>query len=92
MVTSSPSPFLVRCVLPGSSLPASFVETANYRNSETSPSALSSHPELHKLTLPFQLTSLTAKDVSVLKEVHVRSCIVLPSKVLSKNAASEVLL
>ncbi|GAA5972962.1 hypothetical protein JCM21900_004307, partial [Sporobolomyces salmonicolor] len=32
------------------------------------------------------------KDVSVLKEVHVRSCIVLPSKVLSKSAKNEVLL
>jgi len=34
----------------------------------------------------------TGKDVAVLKEVHVRSCIVLPSKVLSKSAKNEVLL
>lgn len=33
-----------------------------------------------------------AKDVQVLKEVHVRSCIVLPHKVLSKNSKNEVLL
>lgn len=39
------------------------------------------------LPLPF-----TAKDVAVRPEVHVRSCIVLPSKILSKNASSEVLL
>lgn len=34
----------------------------------------------------------TGKDVAVLKEVHIRSCIVLPSKVLSKSAKNEVLL
>ncbi|ORY88473.1 mannose-1-phosphate guanyltransferase [Leucosporidium creatinivorum] len=39
-----------------------------------------------------QSIAILAKDVSVLKEVHVRSCIVLPSKILSKNAACEVLL
>ncbi|GAA6043709.1 hypothetical protein JCM8097_007494 [Rhodosporidiobolus ruineniae] len=39
-----------------------------------------------------QTISILGKDVSVLKEVHIRSCIVLPSKVLSKSAKSEVLL
>ncbi|GAA5821424.1 hypothetical protein JCM10212_002340 [Sporobolomyces blumeae] len=39
-----------------------------------------------------QSIAILGKDVSVLKEVHVRSCIVLPSKVLSKSAKNEVLL
>ncbi|GAA5911470.1 hypothetical protein JCM6882_005011 [Rhodosporidiobolus microsporus] len=39
-----------------------------------------------------QSIAILGKDVSVLKEVHVRSCIVLPSKVLTKSARNEVLL
>ncbi|GAA5843108.1 hypothetical protein JCM3766R1_005240 [Sporobolomyces carnicolor] len=39
-----------------------------------------------------QSIAILGKDVAVLKEVHVRSCIVLPSKVLSKSAKNEVLL
>ncbi|SCZ90633.1 BZ3500_MvSof-1268-A1-R1_Chr1-3g02115 [Microbotryum saponariae] len=39
-----------------------------------------------------QSIAILAKNVSVLREVHVRSCIVLPSKVLSKNSKNEVLL
>ncbi|GAA5870672.1 hypothetical protein JCM8547_005026 [Rhodosporidiobolus lusitaniae] len=39
-----------------------------------------------------QSIAILGKDVSVLKEVHIRSCIVLPSKVLSKSAKNEVLL
>lgn len=36
--------------------------------------------------------SVLASDVQVLPETHVRSCIVLPNKSLSKNAANQVLL
>ncbi|GAA5956504.1 hypothetical protein JCM8115_000591 [Rhodotorula mucilaginosa] len=39
-----------------------------------------------------QSIAILGKDVAVLKEVHIRSCIVLPSKVLSKSAKNEVLL
>ncbi|GEM11011.1 mannose-1-phosphate guanylyltransferase [Rhodotorula toruloides] len=39
-----------------------------------------------------QSIAILGKDVSVLKEVHIRSCIVLPSKILSKSAKNEVLL
>ncbi|GAA5973972.1 hypothetical protein JCM11641_001250 [Rhodosporidiobolus odoratus] len=39
-----------------------------------------------------QSIAILGKDVSVSKEVHIRSCIVLPSKVLSKSAKNEVLL
>lgn len=37
-------------------------------------------------------TAPTGKEVAVLKETHIRSCIVLPNKVLSKSAKNEVLL
>ncbi|GAA5998862.1 mannose-1-phosphate guanylyltransferase [Rhodotorula paludigena] len=39
-----------------------------------------------------QSIAILGKDVSVLKEVHIRSCIVLPSKNLSRSAKNEVLL
>ncbi|GAA5942632.1 hypothetical protein JCM10213_005927 [Rhodosporidiobolus nylandii] len=39
-----------------------------------------------------QSIAILGKDVSVLKETHIRSCIVLPSKVLDKSAKNEVLL
>ncbi|GAA5877279.1 hypothetical protein JCM3774_001623, partial [Rhodotorula dairenensis] len=39
-----------------------------------------------------QSIAILGKDVAVLKEIHIRSCIVLPSKVLSKSAKNEVLL
>ncbi|GAA6009594.1 hypothetical protein JCM11491_001028 [Sporobolomyces phaffii] len=39
-----------------------------------------------------QSIAILGKDVAVLKEVHIRSCIVLPSKVLSRSAKNEVLL
>lgn len=51
--------------------------------------SFSSFPRVHAANLPLPFT---AKDVAVRPEVHVRSCIVLPSKILSKNASSEVLL
>ncbi|GAA5908494.1 hypothetical protein JCM8208_002646 [Rhodotorula glutinis] len=39
-----------------------------------------------------QSIAILGKDVSVLKEVHIRSCIVLPNKNLSRSAKNEVLL
>ena len=41
---------------------------------------------------PVKSVTILANDVTVAKEVCVRSCIVLPQKVLTKSSANEVLL